>query len=85
MRVVVVDASAVFGIDTTGMTEFLKTSEDLRSDGVDLWVAGPMLQTWAKIEVAAAEMSQEPPRMFETLDGAVLEFRQSESGKTDEA
>ena len=82
IEVVVVDASVVSGVDTTGISAFMDLSDELRARGVELWVAHPLVRTWAKAEAQAAAEDRRLPGLVTSIDEAVAEYR-SRTGRPD--
>jgi high affinity sulfate transporter 1 len=77
VKVVVFDATAAAGIDTSAADAMLAARNDLLADGIQLWVANPRQKGWDLVVASlAAEGAAIPPR-FESLADAVAEFEKS--------
>ncbi|MCP4227616.1 MAG: SulP family inorganic anion transporter, partial [Actinomycetia bacterium] len=74
IRVVVVDASVVSAVDTTGITAFMDLGDELRSRQIKLWIAHPLLRTWAKAQAQAGAGERPLPHLADSVDDAVAEL-----------
>ena len=76
LRVVVLDATASSGIDSTAAEAFRAAREDLAGAGIELWVVNVKEKGW-KVVVAALESAGATlPPTFESLAEAVSRFEQ---------
>jgi SulP family sulfate permease len=80
IEVLVVDASVVSAVDTTGLTAFMALSDELRAHGIDVWVVHPLARTWARAKKQAAAWGSTLPPMFESIDGAARAFETRDRG-----
>jgi MFS superfamily sulfate permease-like transporter len=76
VEVVVVDASVVSGVDTTGLNAFMALGAELRAQGVEVWIVHPLARTWARAEQQVAAAGRDLPPLFETMDEAAQAFAQ---------
>ncbi len=84
VRVVVLDASSITSVDTTGVGEFAAARRDLEDAGIELWVAGAHDRVWRRT-LSFLEAAGEPiPSTTDTLDQAVAAWRarRDEQGDT---
>ncbi|MGI9479887.1 MAG: SulP family inorganic anion transporter [Hyphomicrobiaceae bacterium] len=79
-KVVLVDASAISGIDSTGTTAFRKLAEDLADQGVEMWVANLRQTPWERVAATLA-LSDTPQivKRFGTLEDAVSSYDKRQS------
>ncbi|MFQ5527759.1 MAG: SulP family inorganic anion transporter [Thermoanaerobaculia bacterium] len=76
IRVVVLDATASAGVDSTATTAFIAARNDLLAAGVALWLVNVQEDTWQRI-VATLDAAGAPiPLRFDSLDEAVARFEQ---------
>lgn len=77
LRVVVIDATASSGIDSTAAAAFRVARDELAAAGIDLWLVNIRAEGWtlaaATLETAGAPL---PPR-FQSLREAVARFERS--------
>jgi MFS superfamily sulfate permease-like transporter len=74
LRVVVIDATAASGIDSTAADAFRVARDELAAAGIELWVVSVRTKGW-KLVVAALEAAGSPvPPTFESLAEAVDRF-----------
>ena len=78
---VVIDASVVSGIDTTGITAFIDLVDELRSQDIELWVAHPLLRPRQRAEAQAAAQGRHLPRIVESVEDAVAEIVRARSSR----
>jgi len=77
VRVVVIDASATSGIDSTGISEFTKLQDSLANENIELWVANVRDLPWSRIVAAATNAGRPSPRKFNSLEEAGKTFEGS--------
>lgn len=77
VRVVVIDASATSGIDSTGISEFTKLQDSLAKENIELWVANVRDMPWSHIVAAATNAGKPNPRRFKSLEDAGKAFEGS--------
>ncbi|MFV0258096.1 MAG: SulP family inorganic anion transporter [Acidimicrobiales bacterium] len=71
VRVVILDASAVTALDSTGLSAGLVVADRLRHRGGDLWLAAVNEQVWRRYQ----RLSEgRPVRVFDTVADAVAAF-----------
>ena len=80
VRVVVIDATASSGVDTTAITAFAAAIEELHAAGTELWLVNVRDVAWKRI-VAKLELQgiAVPPRL-DSLDEAADRFAQAGGG-----
>jgi MFS superfamily sulfate permease-like transporter len=76
LRVVVVDASASQGIDSSAVNAVAAARDDLLAEGIDVWVVNPRKTGWELVVAALQERGAAVPPVFESLADAVAEFEQ---------
>jgi len=77
VRVIVIDATAAAGIDTTGANALVTTARSLRAQGIELWLANPRARGWRLlVEVTKAANAPLPPR-FDSLQEAVDHYERT--------
>jgi MFS superfamily sulfate permease-like transporter len=74
LRVVVLDASASQGVDSSAVTAMAAARDDLLAEGIDVWVVNPRKTGWELVVAALRERGVTVPPVFETLADAVAEF-----------
>jgi MFS superfamily sulfate permease-like transporter len=74
LRVVVLDATASSGIDSTAAEAFREAREDLAAAGVALWVVNARDEGWKVVVAALNAAGATIPPMFESLADAVARF-----------
>lgn len=73
-HVVLIDAEATSGVDSTGTAAFLAARDDLEAKGIELWVAALRETSWKRV-VAELELVHAPiPRVFSSVAEAVTAF-----------
>lgn len=71
IRVIVIDATAAAGMDTTGANALVAAASSLRTQGMELWIANPRERGWRLlVDVAKAANVPLLPR-FDSLQEAV--------------
>jgi len=79
IRVIVIDATASAGIDTTGANALVATARSLRAQGIELWLVNPRERGWRLlVEVAKAANAPLPPK-FDSLQEAVDHYERTHS------
>ena len=78
VRVVVLDATAASGIDTTAIGAFNAAQDDLAGAGVELWVVNVREAGWKRISAKMVAMGKPPVLRFDSLDDAVNHFQSLE-------
>jgi SulP family sulfate permease len=76
IRVVLLDATASSGIDSSAATAFIATTNDLAAKGIALWVANVRGESWDLIVAALKESGTEIPRSFDSVNDAVAHFEE---------
>jgi len=80
LRVVVIDATASSGIDSTAAAAFRVARDELAAAGIALWLANVRAEGW-KLVVASLTAAGAPiPPTFESLAEAVARFEKSGAG-----
>ncbi len=86
IRVVVLDATASSGIDSTAATAFIAARDDLAAAGIALWVVNVREAGWELVVAALGAAGGAIPPVFESLADAVARFEQfgaAEGGSDD--
>ena len=86
LRVVVLDATASSGIDSTAATAFIAARDDLAAAGIALWVVNVREAGWELVVAALDAAGGAIPPVFESLADAVARFEQfgtAEGGSDD--
>lgn len=77
IRVIVIDATAAAGIDTTGAKAFVAAAGSLRAQGMELWIVNPRERGWRLlVEVTKAANAPLPPK-FDSLQEAVDHYERT--------
>ncbi len=76
IRVVVLDATASSGIDSSAATAFIAASNELAAEGIALWVANVREEGWGLIVSALTAAGAEVPPSFDSVADAVTRFEQ---------
>ena len=74
LRVVVLDATASSGIDTTAAEAFRAARKELAGAGIELWVVNVREKGWKVVVAALSAAGAAVPPTFESLDDAVSRF-----------
>ena len=74
LRVVVLDATASSGIDSTAAEAFRAAREDLAAAGIELWVVNAREEGWKVVVAALNAAGATIPPTFESLADAVARF-----------
>jgi SulP family sulfate permease len=75
LRVVVLDASASQGIDSSAANALTAVRDDLAADGIEVWVVNPRQTGWSLVVSVLQARGATVPPVFETLADAVAEFK----------
>lgn len=82
LRVVVVDATASSGIDSSAAHALVAARKDLGAANIDVWVVNPRRKGWTLL-VAELEATGAPlPPVFDSLSDAVIHFEQAAGDRT---
>ena len=76
IRVVVLDATASSGIDSSAATAFIAAKNYLAAEGIALWVTNVRVESWDLIVAALAAAGAEIPPSFDSVADAVARFEQ---------
>jgi MFS superfamily sulfate permease-like transporter len=76
IRVVLLDATASSGIDSSAVSAFTAASNDLAAEGIALWVSNVRGESWDLIIAALKAAGAEIPRSFDSVADAVAHFEQ---------
>ena len=76
IRVVVLDATASSGIDSSAATAFIAASNELAAEGIARWVANVREEGWGLIVSALTAAGAEVPPSFDSVADAVTRFEQ---------
>jgi len=79
VRVVVLDATASSGVDTTAANAFIEARQELESHGVELWIVNIREEGWKMVSGLMEAHGQTPPRTFASLIDAVDHFNTSDA------
>jgi MFS superfamily sulfate permease-like transporter len=74
LRVVVLDATASSGIDSTSAEAFRAAREDLADAGIELWVVNARKDGWKVVVATLTAAGASIPPTFESLAEAVAQF-----------
>ncbi len=77
IRTIVLDSSAVSGVDSTAISAFTAARDDLAAAGIALWVVNIRDVAWNRITAALANAGAPIPQRFDSLADAVASFEQS--------
>lgn len=77
LKVVVIDATASSGVDSTAADAFRIARHDLSDAGIALWVVNVREEGWRLVAAALAATGAEVPPRFDSLDEAVARFEES--------
>jgi high affinity sulfate transporter 1 len=81
IRVVVFDATASAGIDSSAANALLAARDDLGAKGIDLWIANPRQSGWNMVVALLEAANAAIPPVFESLADAVARFEQVSATK----
>ncbi len=79
VRVVVMDATASSGIDSTSAEAFRAAREELAGAGIELWVVNARKEGWKVVVATLHAAGASIPPTFESLAEAVAQFERAES------
>ena len=74
VHVVVIDATASAGIDTTAITAYMKAIDELAQAGIELWVCNIREVSWQRLLSSLQGDDASLPRRIDSLDEAVERF-----------
>ena len=77
VRVVLIDAVATSGIDSTALSEFTKLQDSLANENIELWVANIRDLPWSRIVAAATNSGRPTPTRLMSIEDAVKAFERS--------
>jgi hypothetical protein len=80
LRVVVLDATASAGIDSTSADAFRAVRDDLARAGIDAWVVNARAEGWKVVVASMTAAGAKIPPTFDSLADAVAHFER-EHGK----
>ena len=76
IRVVLLDATASSGIDSSAVSAFIAASNDLAAEGIVLWVSNVRDESWDLIVAAMQASGAKIPPSFDSVTDAVARFEQ---------
>ena len=76
VEVVVFDASAITGVDSTGLAAFRAAADSLATVGIDLWIVNPLVRSLEKARTRSALLGLDLPPLFDSIDEAIAAFEQ---------
>ena len=76
IRVVVLDATAASGIDTSAIGAFSTAHDDLAAVGIELWVVNMREAGWQRVSAKLAVAGKPVPLRFDSLADAVARFEE---------
>jgi SulP family sulfate permease len=79
LRVVVLDATASEGIDSSAANALIRARNVLRAEGIDVWVVNPRQAGWAMVVAVLEAAAAAVPPVFESLADAVARFEQGDT------
>jgi high affinity sulfate transporter 1 len=82
VRVVVMDATASSGIDSTSAEAFRAAREELAGAGIELWVVNARKEGWKVVVATLTAAGASIPPTFDSLADAVAQFERAESRET---
>jgi len=71
IRVIVLDATAAAGIDTTGAYALVATARSLRTQGMELWIVNPRERGWQLLVKVTKDANAPIPLKFDSVQEAV--------------
>ena len=77
IRVVVLDATASSGIDTSAADKIATVRDELADRGVECWVVNPRRKGWKTVEAFLTAKQAAIPRVFDTIQDAIVFFESS--------
>ncbi len=81
IQLVVFDATASAGIDSTAANALITARDDLSSEGIELWVVNPRQTGWNMVVAVLEAANAAIPPVFESLADAVARFEQVSATK----
>ena len=76
IRVVLLDATASSGIDSSAVSAFIAASNDLAAEGIALWVSNVRDDSWETVVAAMTAAGAEIPRSFDSATDAIAHYEQ---------
>ena len=70
------DATATAGVDTSAISAFATSQDDLATAGIELWVVNVRQVSWTRIVTKLAAAGKPIPPRFDSLADAVARFEQ---------
>lgn len=77
IQVVVLDATASSGIDSSAADKLASVRTELAGAGIELWVVNPKQKGWRFVEALLRVKKVAPPRVFDTIPDAIAAFENS--------
>jgi sulfate permease, SulP family len=77
IRVIVIDATASAGIDSTAANALTGAMDDLGAIGIDLWVVAPRQKSWNMVVAVLQAANAAIPPVFTSLADATARFENS--------
>jgi MFS superfamily sulfate permease-like transporter len=77
IQVVVLDATASSGIDSSAADKMVTVRDELAKAGIELWVVNPRQKGWRIVESLLRVKKVAPPRVFNTIPDAISAFETS--------
>jgi sulfate permease, SulP family len=77
IRVVVLDATASSGIDSSAADKIASVRDELAESGIELWVVNPRRRGWKIVESLLTVKKVAIPRVFDTIPDAISAFESS--------
>ncbi|MFV2034751.1 MAG: SulP family inorganic anion transporter, partial [Halocynthiibacter sp.] len=81
IRVVVLDATASAGIDSTAANALITAADDLGAAGIDLWVVNPRQKGWNTVVAVLQAAKAAIPPVFASLADAAARFEQTSAAR----
>ena len=77
IQVVVLDATASSGIDSSAADKLIAVRDELAASGIELCVVNPRRSGWQIVEALLSDKGAPFPIVFDTIQGAVGAFEKS--------
>ena len=74
IRVVVLDATASSGIDSSAADKIASVRDELAASGIELWVVNPRRRGWKIVESLLTVKKLAIPRVFDSIPDAIFAF-----------
>jgi MFS superfamily sulfate permease-like transporter len=78
IQVVVLDATATSGIDSSAAVKLIAVRDELTASGIELWVVNPRLSGWQIVEALLTVNGAPVPAVFDTIEGAISAYETSD-------